>query len=102
MRRHDTVCEVGILLESFTMHNIQVGPPKFGPPKFGPRKTRRVAVVLLGSMFWGASVCAAQGTQEASSADANGPSMMLADQTARVAAALGAQTPAQPLSLIHI
>ena len=73
------------------MHNIQFGPPKFGPPKM-----RRVAVVLLGSMFWGASVCAAQGTQEASSADANGPSMMLADQTARVAAALGAQTPAQP------
>jgi hypothetical protein len=68
------------------MHNIELGPPRM----------RRVAVVMLGSMFWGASLCAAQGTQEASSTDANGPPTMLADQAASLAAASVAQTPGQP------
>ena len=62
---------------------------------------RRVAVVMLGSMLWGVSLCAAQGTQEAPSPDANGPPTMLADQVARFAAASVAQTPGQPSWIVE-
>ena len=73
------------------MHRIEFEPPKM----------RRVAVVMLGSMLWGVSLCAAQGTQEAPSPDANGPPTMLADQVARFAAASVAQTPGQPSWIVE-
>ena len=73
------------------MHSIEFEPPKM----------RRVAVVMLGSMLWGVSLCAAQGTQEAPSPDANGPPTMLADQMARFAAASVAQTPGQPSWIVE-
>ena len=73
------------------MHSIEFEPPRM----------RRVAVVMLGSMLWGVSLCAAQGTQEASSPDANGPPTMLADQMARFAAASVAQTPGQPSWIVE-
>ena len=63
--------------------------------EFEPPKMRRVAVVMLGSMLWGVSLCAAQGTQEAPLPDPNGPPT-LADQAASLAAASVAQTPGQP------
>ena len=68
------------------MHSIEFEPPKMG----------RVAMVMLGSMLWGVSLCAAQGTQEAPSPDAIGPPTMLADQIPLFAAASVAQTPGQP------
>jgi hypothetical protein len=67
------------------MHTIEFEPPKM----------RCVAVVMLGSMFWGVSLCAAQGTQEAPLPDPNGPPT-LTDQAASLAAASVAQTPGQP------
>jgi len=62
---------------------------------FEPPKMRCVAVVMLGSMLWGVSLLAAQGTQEAPAPDSNGPPT-LADQAASLAAASDAQTPGQP------
>jgi Domain of unknown function (DUF3943) len=64
--------------------------------EFDPPKMRRVAVVVLGSMLWGISLCAAQGMQEASSPNASDPPTMLADEIDRFAAASVAQTPGQP------
>ena len=53
-------------------------------------------MMMLGSMLWGVSLCAAQGTQETPSPDAIGPPTMLADQIPLFAAASVAQTPGQP------
>jgi hypothetical protein len=61
-----------------------------------PLKMRRVALVMLGSMLWGVSLCAAQVTQEAPPSDAIGPPTTLADQITSFAAASVAQTPGQP------
>ena len=55
-----------------------------------------VALVMLGSMLWGVSLCAAQGTQDAPSPDAIDPPTMLADQFARLAAASVAWRQADP------
>jgi hypothetical protein len=49
------------------MHNIE----------FGPARMRRVAIVLLGSLLWGVSLCAAQRTPEALDPDADAPPMGL-------------------------
>jgi hypothetical protein len=68
------------------MHSIEFEPPKM----------RRVVAVMLGSLLWGVSLGAAQGTQEAPPPEANAPATTLADQTARLAAASVAQTPGQP------
>jgi len=68
------------------MHSIEFDPPKM----------RRVAVVMLGSMFWGVSLCAAQGIQDAASPDTNRPSTVLTDQLASLAAASLAGTAGQP------
>jgi Domain of unknown function (DUF3943) len=73
------------------MHSIEFEAPK----------KRRVAVVMLGSLIWGVSLCGAQGTQEASSPDASGPPTMFADQVARFASASVAQTPGQPSWLVE-
>ncbi len=67
------------------MHKVEFEPPKM----------RGVAVVMLGSMLWGVSLFAAQGTQEAPLPDPNGPPT-LTDQAASLAAASVAQTPGQP------
>ena len=64
--------------------------------EFEPHKVRRVAAVMLGSMLWGVSLCAAQGTQVAASPDSKEPPTMLADQMARVVAASVAQEPGEP------
>ena len=66
-----------------------------------PLKMRRVALVMLGSMLWGASLCAAQGTHEAPSPDAISPPTMLADQTPLFAAASVAQTPGEPTLIVE-
>src|SRR5678815_1726747 len=68
------------------MHNIE----------FEPRKMKRVAIVLLGSMLWGVSLCSAQGTPEAPDPDADAPPMRLADQIGGLTAASFSQTPGQP------
>ena len=62
---------------------------------------RRVAMVMLGSVLWGVSLCAAQDTQDAPSPDAIGPPTTLADQTARFAAASVAQTSDQPSWIVE-
>ena len=67
------------------MHKVEFEPPKM----------RCVAVVMLGSMLWGVSLFAAQGTQEAPAPVPNGPPT-LTDQAASLAAASVAQTPGQP------
>ena len=64
--------------------------------EFEPRRVRRVAVVMCGSMLWGASLFAAQGTQETPPPDPNGPPSKLAEPVARFAAPSEAQTPGQP------
>ena len=68
------------------MHSIEFEPPKM----------RRVAVVMLGSLLWGVSLGAAQGTQEAPAPDPDDPPLTLADQMARFTEASVAQTPGQP------
>ncbi len=60
-----------------------------------------VAVVMLGSMLWGVSLVAAEGTQEASSPDPNSPPSTLADPGDRFAAASIAQTPVQPSWIVE-
>jgi Domain of unknown function (DUF3943) len=67
------------------MHKVEFESPKMSC----------VAVVMLGSMLWGASLFAAQGTQEAPLSDRNGPPT-LTGQTASLVAASVAQTPGQP------
>ena len=63
--------------------------------EFEPPSVRRVAVAVLGSILWGVSLCAAQGTPVAPSPDAHRPTM-LADQMAGVFAASVSQEPAEP------
>ena len=58
-------------------------------------------MVMLGSVLWGVSLCAAQDTQDAPSPDAIGPPTTLADQTARFAAASVAQTSDQPSWIVE-
>ena len=60
-----------------------------------PRKGRTV-VVVLGSILWGASLCAAQGTPVVTPLDTRDPPTILADQMASVVAASVAQEPAEP------
>src|SRR5688572_15792485 len=60
--------------------------------KFEPPKMWGVAVVVLGTMLWGTSLCAAQG-QDAQTPDPNGP-LTLTDQAASLATVSVAQ-PAQ-------
>jgi len=55
-----------------------------------------VALVMLGSLLWGVSLCAAQGTQDAPSPDAIGPPTMLSDQITHFVADSVAQTAGQP------
>ena len=64
---------------------------EFEPPGWGVW-----AVVVLGSLLWGVSLCAAQGTPVAPSPDAQEPPTRLADQMASVVAASVAQEPAEP------
>ena len=73
------------------MHTIEFEPPKL----------RRVAVVMLGSMLWGVSLCAAQGTQDAPPPDPNGPPTTLADQVAGFSAASFAQTSGPPSWIVE-
>src|SRR5512132_3887406 len=68
------------------MHNIECKP----------RRTSHVAIVLVGSMLWGVSLCAAQGTPEAADPDADAAPMRLADQIGGLTAASFTQTPGQP------
>jgi Domain of unknown function (DUF3943) len=68
------------------MHNVRFEPPRM----------RRVAIAMLGTLLSAVSLCAAQGTQEPSPADADGPPTTLADQIAGLTAASFSQTPNQP------
>ena len=62
---------------------------------------RAVALVWLGSMLWGVSLCVAQGAQEAPPPDAIGPPTILADQNALFAAASASQTTGQPSWIVE-
>jgi hypothetical protein len=52
-------------------------------------------------MLWGVALCAAQGTQEAPSAEAIGPPTLLADQIPLFAATSIAQTAGQPSWIVE-
>ena len=68
--------------------------------EFEPGMLTRVAFVMLGSMLWGASLFAAQATQEATPPDQNGPPT-LTDQVASFAAAPVAQPPGPPSWIVE-
>ncbi len=68
--------------------------------KFEPPKMRGVVAVMLGTMIWGTSPVAAQGTQDAQASATNGPPTLTDQATGPATVSVVAQTARRTISVV--